>query len=225
MRSNCKSPWRRAALAAALGATVLIGCSGSSLRAQDDEELAPDTKMLRGFMRALGLQREGDGAGIDYRERSPLVLPPSRDLPQPEKTNADKIAGWPDDPDVKQIKQRKDAERKRKPYTEGVDDRPLLPSEYNRSAPPSSRGARTDGPTKSAEEVSKPMSPMELGSKNIFNSFWAPKEEYTTFASEPPRGSLTDPPTGYRTPSPNQPYGVGKEKWKPTKVDPHVDVK
>ena len=38
------------------------------------------------------------------------------------------------------------------------------------------------------------------------------KEEYGTFTSEPPRSSLTEPPPGYRTPSPTQPYGVGKEK-------------
>jgi hypothetical protein len=225
MRSNGKSPWRRAALVAAVGMAVLIGCSGSSVRAEDEEEVPLDTKMLRGFLSALGLQREGGGAGIDYRERSPLVLPPGRELPQPEKGNADKIAGWPDDPDIKQIKQRREAERKRQPYTEGVDDRPMLPSEYSRSAPPSSRRTGGDGPTKSAEDVSRPMSPMELGSKNIFSSFFSPKEEYTTFSNEPPRDSLTDPPAGYRTPSPNQPYGVGKEKWKPETIDRHKDVK
>ena len=33
-------------------------------------------------MSGLGVDT-GDRAGIDYRERSPLVLPPSRDLPPP----------------------------------------------------------------------------------------------------------------------------------------------
>ena len=32
------------------------------------------------------------------------------------------------------------------------------------------------------------------------------------FGSEPPRDDLTDPPTGYRTPSPEQPYGIGPDK-------------
>ena len=53
----------------------------------------------------------------------------------------------------------------------------------------------------------------------MFNGLWAPKEEYTPFTGEPPRTSLTEPPTGYRTPSPNQPYGVGKEKWTAPKID------
>ena len=53
-------------------------------------------------------------------------------------------------------------------------------------------------------------------SKSIFSStLWAAKEEYATFTGEPPRASLTEPPPGYRTPSPNQPYGVGKQKWTP----------
>ena len=32
-----------------------------------------------------------------------------------------------------------------------------------------------------------------------------------TFEAEPPRASLTDPPIGYRSPSPAQPYGVTKD--------------
>ena len=31
-----------------------------------------------------------------------------------------------------------------------------------------------------------------------------------SFTGEPPRTALTEPPPGYRTPSPEQPYGVGK---------------
>jgi hypothetical protein len=42
---------------------------------------------------------------IDYRERAPLVVPPSRELPAPvEYSEADK-ASWPKDPDVRR-KQR-----------------------------------------------------------------------------------------------------------------------
>ena len=36
------------------------------------------------------------------------------------------------------------------------------------------------------------------------------KEEAAKFTGEPPRASLTEPPPGYQTPSPDQPYGVGK---------------
>src|SRR5664279_4198450 len=115
----------RVVLAATIGMAVVVGCAASSARAADDEDddAMLDTKILRGIMKGLGLRK--DEAGIDYRERSPLVLPPANEakqLPPPESdTKARKTAAWPDDPDVKRVKQRKDAERNRKPYVEGVD--------------------------------------------------------------------------------------------------------
>jgi hypothetical protein len=69
------------------------------------------------------------------------------------------------------------------------------------------------------------MSPAELGTQGIFKPLWGNKEEYSTFTSEPARSSLTEPPPGYRTPSPNQPYGVGKQKWTPTKTDKQEPVR
>ena len=40
--------------------------------------------------------------------------------------------------------------------------------------------------------------------------FGGKKDESAKFTGEPPRTSLTDPPPGYQTPSPDQPYGIGK---------------
>jgi hypothetical protein len=50
---------------------------------------------------------------------------------------------------------------------------------------------------------------------------WFDKEEYANFAGEPVRQNLTDPPAGYRIPSPDQPYGISPEKksYKPTGQD------
>jgi hypothetical protein len=223
MTSRANRRWSRLALVAGLGAVVTIGCAGSIARAQDnDDDALPDVKVLRSILHGLGLRRDGDG--IDYRERSPLVLPPSQELPPPEKaTPAEKTAAWPVDPDVKRAKELKEARRKFHSHVEGVDDRPLLPSEYGSKAPPRRRPG--NGGAKSADESAKPLTPPELGSKGIFSAIWAPKEEYSTFAGEPPRNSLVDPPTGYRTPSPNQPYGVGKEKWKPEPFDRQVPAR
>ena len=72
------------------------------------------------------------------------------------------------------------------------------------------------------------MKPSELGYKGgLFSGiFGGPKEEYKTFTGEQPRASLIEPPTGYRTPSPYQPYGVGKEKWTPpASTDRHEPVR
>ena len=41
---------------------------------------------------------------------------------------------------------------------------------------------------------------------------WFDREEYAKFSGEPVREDLTDPPAGYRVPSPDQPYGVGAPK-------------
>jgi len=211
MSFSSKGKFSHIVLAAMIGVAVVAGCAGTSARAQDDdEETSFDAKIIQGILKAFGFRR--DEQAIEYRERPPLVLPPGKTPPPPEPRNlTNKTAGWPDDPDVKQAKQRKDAERNRKAYVEGVDDRPLLPSEYGRAGP-QSPSSRPTGTERSAEEKSNPSSQAELGAKNIFNTLWAPTEEYKTFTGEPPRASLLDPPPGYRTPSPNQPFGVGKSK-------------
>lgn len=218
MRIRSKVSMSRMVFAAVIGAAFVIGSAGSGARAEDDEESVPfDTKIVRHILKGLGLQR--DEASIVYRERPPLVLPGGKDLPPPEPRNlATKTAGWPDDPDVRNAKRRKDAEAKRKAYVEGVDDRPLLPSQYSSPAAASARSRPTGGEL-SAEEKSRPSSQAELGAKSIFSKVWGAKEEYQTFAGEPPRTSLIEPPAGYRTPSPSQPYGVGKQKWTAPVID------
>jgi hypothetical protein len=217
----------RAMFAAMVGAALITGTSGNAAWAADDDDGEPellDTTIVRYILKGLGLRRD-DEKQIQYRERSPLVLPANKQLPQPEAVKpAAKTAGWPDDPDVKRVKQKKDAEKNRKAYTEGVDDRPLLPSQYGKTP------ARGDSPTilgsKTAEESEKPSTAQELGSKSIFSKVWGNnKEEYTPFTGEPPRANLIEPPAGYRTPSPAQPYGVGKEKWTAPKIDRQEPVK
>ncbi len=45
-------------------------------------------------------------------------------------------------------------------------------------------------------------------------SGWFNKEEYANFTGEPVRDNLTDPPAGYRIPSPDQPYGINPDNNK-----------
>ena len=42
----------------------------------------------------------------------------------------------------------------------------------------------------------------------------AGQKDWVSFTREPERSLLTEPPPGYRTPSPNAPYGVVEEKSK-----------
>jgi hypothetical protein len=219
----------RATFAALLGVTVIAGFSVNAARAEDDtdgeEPTLADTAAIRYLLKGLGWRRGDDEKSINYRERSPLVLPNGKDLPAPEKTTPlSKTAGWPDDPDVKRAKKKRDEERKRKSYTEGVDDRPLMPNELSKAG--SGKGDnKGDNPTilgsKNEEESARPSTIQELGApaKGIFSKVWGNKEEQATFTGEPRRESLIEPPAGYRTPSPSQPYGIGKDTWIAPKVD------
>ena len=132
MSFRSRRKFSRFALAASVGMAVVIGCAGLGAHAADDEdEPLADVKIMRGILKGLGLRK--DEAAIDYRERSPLVLPPGKELPSPEANAAAKAANWPDDPDVKRVKQKKNVERDRKAYVEGVDDRPSLPSDSDKA--------------------------------------------------------------------------------------------
>ena len=70
--------WNRIAAAGLMGLAIVASAGTGVRAADDDEDEAIDTKIFRGFLSGLGLRR--DGGGIDYRERSPLVVPPDREL-------------------------------------------------------------------------------------------------------------------------------------------------
>lgn len=213
------------ALLAVAAAVVIVAGSAGIARAQDDEEDVPyDTKILRGIMSGLGLKRDGEGPDIDYRERSPLVVPPSLNLPPPETAApTPNAANWPVDPDEKRRKAAIAARKKAANTRYQVEDegRALNPREMtpgagtadarNRPAPQSGRGDSKPG------EAGDRLSVFDLGYKGdmfSWNSLFGSKDkgEVAKFEHEPPRVSLTEPPAGYRTPSPAQPYGITPEK-------------
>lgn len=213
--------WGKIAAAGLIGLAVAATAASGARAADgdDDDDTAFDTKILRNLLHGLGLRR--DGAGIDYRERSPLVVPPGRDLPPPETGSvAEKTAAWPNDPDVKRAKELK-AQRKQRTKTVEDEWDPLLPDQLgprHKTAPASQ--IPTAGPYK---DPSAPSSLSELNSKSFFSfgNVFGSKKETATFTGEPPRSSLTEPPVGYRTPSPTHAYGVGIDKdGKPAALNP-----
>ncbi|MBV8239869.1 MAG: hypothetical protein JOY75_03650 [Hyphomicrobiales bacterium] len=206
------------AAAAAVALAVALAWSAGSARAEDAEEEVPlDTKLFRQFMKDLGLQR--DGSPIDYRERAPLVVPPSRDLPPP-RDEADVVAktpAWPKDPDVARRKQEQAAEKAKLKgnLTPEEQARALRPDELDKPGAGEKTSADAKGAGKSVEDSSRPLMPSDLGTKTekIFGSIWSSftpaKPEQAPFTGEPPREAMTAPPSGYQTPSPNYPYGIG----------------
>jgi hypothetical protein len=226
---------RLAACAGILAAVLAIGVGmGSSFAQDDDEDVPLDTKILRRFMKEMGFKRSED-VGIEYRERAPLVVPPSRDLPPPQaEAPATRGPDWPKDPDVQRRKEASAAEKaklKRSADAALEESRPLRPDELEKGRGGTAAGAQ--GNTRpTGEEAARPLPPSQMdgGSKNLltgfFSSFGPQKAESTPFTGEPPRTSMTAPPPGYQTPSPNQPYGVSpsrKELPKASTVESRMD--
>ena len=180
---------------------ALAGFCGPVLAQEEDDE-AFEQKVMRAI---LGNAR-GD---IEYRERSPLVIPPARDLPPPESgASVAANPAWPKDPDV--AKGARSAGRSVDPERSA---RPLSPDELKRGTVARSR----DKPAVSLSdnESARALRPSEYNQpgkgKSLFGMFGA-KQEAQAFVEEPTRTRMTQPPTGYQTPSASQPYAPPKEE-------------
>jgi hypothetical protein len=209
------APFGRAALAM----LALCGSTAMAL-AGDDTMSSGSSSFYDKMMEVIGIS---GGANINYGERSPLVVPPTRDLPPPTADTPPPVAGWPKDPDIQRRAQAK-AKEKPKPHPDYVVDssRPLRPDELN--VP----GANTTGAANGPHSADYPEQDYQAPKRNFFSFDFlnTNKAEYGTFTGEPTRTSLTDPPPGYLTPSPDQPYGVGpaQKKYAVPTVGTHGDV-
>jgi hypothetical protein len=196
------TPARARLTCAAGGAAlaVVLVCTSGAARAGDDD-VSANPSIYDRLLEVIGI---GGGSNIQYSERSPLVVPPTRDLPPPQTNAPPPVADWPHDPDIAQRKQAKQKERP-KPHGDYAieSSRPLRPDELRGSGVPAGGG----GGTATANAGNNAPPPK----KSIFDFSFFHKEEYATFTGEPARTSLTDPPPGYMTPSPDQPYGIGPE--------------
>ncbi len=214
------APLLRVARGVAL--TAIVICAGTAMARAGDDTMSTGTSFYDKFLQIIGVE---GGSDIQYSERSPLVVPPTRDLPPPMADQPPVVPDWPKDPDIQRQKRAK-AKEKPKPHPDYVIDssRVLSPAALNVPGPiPASTGSRPANADPEAQQTSPAIT--QPGKKSLFSSldFLNPnKTEYATFTGEPERASLTDPPPGYLTPSPDQPYGVGPEhkKYKvPTVAD------
>lgn len=206
-----------ATAAVALAAALALGTSGAfAQNTQDEEEVPLDTKLFRQLMKDLGMRR--DGESIDYRERAPLVVPPSRDLPPPQsEAPVTANPAWPKDPDIAQ--RRAETSKKKQPYRTAAEameaeGRPLSRAEMDKGKV--AAGTPTSA-SETPEQAGRAMKPSELGAKSFFSdifSSFSDKGETGTFTGEPVRENLTAPPAGYQTPSPSQPYGLAPKGQK-----------
>jgi hypothetical protein len=180
----------------------------------DDDEPSIEQKVIHGIMHGIGAV-DGNEKGIDYHERSPLVVPPKLDLPPPETHAAAPAPNWPKDPDIEEARKQRRAEKKRDKSQEGWA---LTPEEMKVGTARVKSATTSDQPGNpyNAGGSDDPiLSPSKLGFKgfgNIFSS--GDKPESAPFPGEPARESLTQPPTGYQTPSPAYAYGLNSDDQK-----------
>ena len=201
---------------------ALVVCANAGIARADEDET-----FMHKFMHTLGLKDPRTMEyGISYSERSPLVVPPTLDLPPPLPAGPPPVANWPKDPDITKRTQAKKKDEGRSQNWQVENARPLRPDELNPSGTASSGGgaaASTGGdalpssgghgtPVSGTAQQAQASAAEPPAKKSMFSFDWFKKEEYATFTGEPSRASLTDPPPGYQTPSPDQPYGVGANK-------------
>ena len=215
MVRNSPGALSRALRLAVVGLGVGLVMTADAARAQDDDEddKTFEEKNIEGIMAGIG-GTNMDNRGIEYRERSPLVVPPKLDLPPPAAaSNEVKAPNWPKDPDEARRKAAI-AARKKDNKDPREASRVLMPSELDKRAPKKS--------TAGSDSVDQPggnpganavLSPSQLGYSGGFSGlFGGNKAETAPFKGEPTRDSLTQPPSGYQTPSPNFAYGTGGPK-------------
>src|SRR5262245_24109305 len=109
-------PVKQAAWFTAVALSVGVMMVSGPVRAADDEEEDDKTfeeKIIEGIMRGLG-GTNMENRGIDYRERSPLVVPPKLNLPPPGQATEAKAPApnWPKDPDEQRRKAAVEARKK-----------------------------------------------------------------------------------------------------------------
>jgi hypothetical protein len=197
---------------AALGIGLVMTAGAARAQQADEDDKTFEEKVIEGIMAGIG-GTNMENRGIDYRERSPLVVPPKLDLPPPVASSSEvKDANWPKDPDEARRKAAIAARKKSKPDPIEAG-RILTPSELDaaRTAPQ----ARADNdPVQPGNSNTNPiLSPSQLGYNGGFSGlFGGNKSESAPFKGEPTRESLTQPPSGYQTPSPNFAYGTGPKE-------------
>jgi hypothetical protein len=190
----------------ALTAALVLG-TAAPVFAQAATEEPSEMQKFFGAIGLLDLPKDP----IDYNERSPLVVPPSADLPKPGGVSAKQLnPEWPVDQDIKDA--RVAAKEAKKPidfpndtFYNGANSRLSIDEMTRKGAAGSGKAGTVD--VLQAEKEHAVNGEYRLTTHELGFKGWGHKQEMT-FTKEPERTSLLQPPPGYRTPSANAPYGI-----------------
>jgi hypothetical protein len=198
----------RVALSGALALAALASIAPGLARAEDG-----DGGLFGSMLKSLGIGGENK---IEYRERPPLVVPPTHDLPPPQASATVRDPNWPVDPSGNRPAAQKKGTQVRDLDKLAVPQRPAEPSVAGSGAPPMGSSMGTPDTTATIP----PSQPAASGGffGNLFSSGGSSERPASPVAGTPTRKSLTEPPPDYESPSPSQPYGA------PTPPVPKADA-
>jgi hypothetical protein len=201
MKSCMMKSARQLVLGGALGLIALAAGAPGVAIAEDSS----DNGLFGSMLKTLGIGGENQ---IEYRERPPLVVPPTRDLPPPKTSAAARDPNWPVDPKSTQPQKKGTQVRDLDKIT--VPQRPAEPSYAGSQNPP------VGGPDTTA---AIPPSQPATSSSFFGNLFSSSDRPIGPIAPAPARKSLTQPPPDYESPSSSQPYGTASPPA-PAKLTP-----
>src|SRR6202521_3582505 len=151
---------RLAVVALGVGLVMTAGAA----RAQDDDEddKTFEEKVIEGIMAGIG-GTNMENRGIEYRERSPLVVPPKLDLPPPAAASGEvKDPNWPKDPDDARRKAAIAARKKAKP--DPMEARRILTPADRNAAKTAPQGRASNDVVQPGNSFNNPiLSPSQLG--------------------------------------------------------------
>ncbi|MEI8144094.1 MAG: hypothetical protein WCH83_01400 [Alphaproteobacteria bacterium] len=195
-------------------AVSLLALAASAPAAQAQQG---DGTLFRDIFSSIGLV-EREKPPIEYRERAPLVLPPTRNLPAPQDAASTRNPAWPNDPDVARARRSQDLGNLPITRTEASETRGLTNRELREGNGGLFGGGAVDMTrAQSEQQIGTPLRAHEMGVRPIGQTVGSMfggvtrDNEVIPFNGEPPRRRLVEPPPGMRTPSPDAPYGpVGR---------------
>src|ERR1700760_1757006 len=168
MRSSSKA-LRLSAVVLGVGLLMVVAARAGD---DDEDDKTFEEKIIDGVMKGVGATNM-ENSDIDYRERSPLVVPPKIDLPPPASASTEKAApNWPKDPDEArrraEIAKRKKERKDTRPADQASADasRVLSPSELNAAGQrptTTASDARNSDSVKPGDTGANPLMPSDLG--------------------------------------------------------------
>ena len=106
------------------------------------------------------------------------------------------------------MQRRKEDKNRRYVPADGVKDNPLLSAQEIRRGRSTTASQRTAAPYRENDVYSNVIEPIRVGKEQAAR-YNEEAEKQLSYGSEPPRRTLTEPPTGYRRPAGTAALGPG----------------